>query len=164
MQKVIFFNSDASTNKLSSTVTDKGVDELISLGIIPAESLTVIKNYDTSNVKLMYDIYHVDYLVFNDTIAPTDVVLNKEMFDIFVVENYKAKRSEIFQVLDSLQTRALTSGKTEIVAEIEADKVILRDMPSTIDFSNNSFVQDYYAHWPLEMTVDYAAKYESKLK
>jgi hypothetical protein len=164
MQKVIFFNSEVSSNKLSSIVTDKAVAELISLGIIPEESLTVIKNYDESNIKLMYDIYHVDYLVFNNSVAPTDVVLNKEMFDIFVVENYKAKRGEIFQVLDSLQTRALTSGKTEIVAEIEADKVILRNMPSTIDFSSNSIVQDYYAHWPLEITVDYAAKYESKLK
>ena len=77
----IFFNSDIESNKLSSTITDKSVDELVSLGIIPAESLTLIKDYDESNVKLMYDIYHIDYLVFNGTVPPTSLVLNKEMFE-----------------------------------------------------------------------------------
>lgn len=164
MQKVIFFNSEISNKNLSSIITDKSVEELTSEGIIPTGSLALTKNYDETNVKLMYDIYNVDYLVFDDNVPPTSVVLNKEMFDTFVIENYKAKRREIFQVLDSLQTRALTSGKTEVVAEIEADKTILRDMPSLVDFSSNTIVQDYYSHWPLELSIDYSAKYESKLK
>ena len=162
MQKVIFFNSDVTKKNLASIVTDKTVDELISDGIIPEGASTVIKNFDETDVKLMYDIYHVDYLIFNNNV--TDVVLNKEMFDTYVIENYKAKRRELFQVLDLLQTRALISGKTELVAEIEADKIILRDMPMNVDFSNNSIVQDYYAQSPLEIVIDYAAKYESKLR
>lgn len=164
MQKIIFFNSDVDSEKLSSIVTDKSVEELKSEGIIPTESSTLIKNYDETDVKLMYDIYHVDYLMFNNSGSPTELVLNKEIFSIFVIQNYKARRSEIFESLDSLQNRALASGKTEIVSEIEADKIILRNMPLTVDFSNHITVQDYYSGGPIELTVDYEAKYESKLK
>jgi hypothetical protein len=165
MQKIIFFNSSADSEKLSSIVTDKSVDELKSEGIIPTVSSTLIKNYDESDIKLMYDIYHVDFLMFDSNVPPTNLVLNKEVFSTYVIENYKARRGQIFQVLDSLQNRALSSGKTEVVSEIEADKLILRNMPLTVDFTNNNTVQDFYsAGGPIELTIDYESKYESKLK
>lgn len=163
MQKVIFFNSDVTKKNLASIVTDKNVDELISEGIIPEGASTVIKNYDETDVKLMYDIYHIDYLMFNDNIS--DVVLNKEMFSIFVLENYKAIRSDLFNILDALQTRAFTSGKPDVAAEIEVDKQLLRDMPMAVDFTKNKSINDYYsAGGPIELTINYVSKYESKLK
>ena len=112
----------------------------------------------------LYNVYHIDFFKFNNNTNPTDIVLNKELFEIHVIEAFRHKRNTLFQVLDTLQNRALVSNKPDIVAEIEKDKQILRDLPDNLDLSNNTKVQDFYYNWPVEIFVDYKAKYEPKLK
>jgi hypothetical protein len=58
----------------------------------------------------------------------------------------------------------MLANKSEVIAEIEADKTVLRDTPDNIDWSNKLTVKDFYSNMPIELTIDYMAKYESKLK
>lgn len=164
MQKIIFFTPVIETGKLSSIITDDSIEFLKSEGIIPVDSKTLIKDYDETNIKFMYDIYHINFFNFNDAENPTDIVLNKELFSVYVIENFRIKRNQLLASLDALQTRALLSGKTDVVSSIEEDKVKLRNMTDVLDFSNKTNAQDFYFDPPLEITIDYDAKYESMLK
>jgi hypothetical protein len=152
------------TGKLATIISNDSVSELKEQGIIPSNSATLIKDYDESDLDLRYSIYHVDFFTFNDATNPTDIVFNKELFDIYVLDVFRQKRNEVFKILDSLQTRAMLANKSEVIAEIEADKTVLRDTPDNIDWSNKLTVKDFYSNMPIELTIDYMAKYESKLK
>jgi hypothetical protein len=164
MQKIIFFTPIVETGKLATIISIDPVVELKAQGIIPDNSLTLIKDYDESDLDLRYAIYHVDFFAFNDATNPTDIVFNKELFDIYVLDVFRQKRNEVFKILDSLQTRAMLSNKSGVIAEIEADKTVLRDTPDNIDWSDKLTVKDFYSNMPIELTIDYMAKYEAKLK
>ena len=164
MQKIIFFTPIVETGKLATIITDKSVDELKQENIIPINSKFVIKDYNENNLDELAVVYHSEYFKFNDDVNPTDIILNTDILKIAALEDYRTKRSEIFSVLDSLQTRALLSGNTSVASQIEADKTLLRNLPSVIDFSSNVTLRDFYRNPPAELFIDYKAKYESKLK
>ena len=164
MQKIIFFTPIVETGKLATIVSEKSVSQLKDEGIIPSASSALIKDYDSTNIQFMYDIYHVDFFQFDNPENPTSIILNKEMFSIFFIQSFRVKRSQLFVDLDSMQNRALISNKLDVIAEIEVDKQVLRDMPDSFDFSNKITAQDFYFDLPAEIFVDYKAKYEPKLK
>ncbi len=164
MQKIIFFTPVVETGKLATIISEKSVSELKDEGIIPVASSTLIKDYDITDNEFMYNVYHVDFFRFDNPENPTNLIFNKEMFCIFYIENFRQKRNELFVNLDLMQNRALITNKLDVVAEIEADKQILRDMPDNFDFSSKVVAQDFYLNLPLEVFVDYKAKYEPKLK
>jgi hypothetical protein len=164
MQKIIFFTPIVETGKLATIISEKSVSQLKDEGIIPSASSTLIKDYDITDNEFMYNIYHINFFTFDDATNPTDIVFNKEMFNIFFIENFRIKRTELFVNLDLMQNRALISNKLDVVAEIEADKKVLRDMTDNFDFSDKIAPQDFYSNLPLEAFVDYKAKYEPKLK
>jgi hypothetical protein len=164
MQKIIFFTPVVETGKLATIISDKSVNDLKKEGIIPNNSLTLIKNFDESNVDLQYSLYYIEYFTFNNNNVPTDIVFNKQLFEVYVLNCFREERKHTLAILDALQTRALLLNKPELVAEIEEDKITLRNIPNTIDWSNKLTVKDFYSNMPFETTIDYAAKYEEKLK
>jgi len=163
MQKIIFYTPVVETGKLATIISEKTVDVLKEEEVIPKDSLTLTKDFDEIDIDLRYSIYHVEYFTFNNNV-PTDIVFNKQLFEVYVLNCFREERSRVFGVLDSLQTRALLLNKPELVAEIENDKIILRNIPNTIDWSNKLTIKDFYSNMPFETTIDYAAKYEEKLK
>jgi hypothetical protein len=164
MQKIIFFTPVVETGKLSTIISEKSVSELKEEGIIPSSSSTLVRDYDITNNVFMYNVYHINFFQFDNPENPTDIVFNKEMFCLYFIDAFRQKRNELFDDLDLIQNRALITNKLDVVAEIEADKQILRDMPDNFDFSSKDVAQDFYLNLPLEVFVDYKAKYEPKLK
>jgi hypothetical protein len=162
--KIIYFTPIPETKKLATIITDKSVEDLVNDGVIPEKSKTVIKDYDESNSELISEIYHIELLKFDKETNPTNVVLNSSLTELALIEDIRTKRLEIFAELDSIQLRAMIAGKQNIVDQIEADKVILRNLPSTIDLSKLATTEDIFRLAPIELFIDYKAKYEPLLK
>ena len=58
--------------------------------------------------------------------------------------------------------RALTKGLSDVVAEVEADKQTLRDMPDTVNLSGATDYWTAYESVP-NAFIDFEAKYNPKL-
>lgn len=164
MQKVIYFTPIPETGKLSTIITDKSPEELIEQNIIPSNSKYVIEDYNHLDEDQLTVIYHIGYMLFNDTGNPTSVVLNKDLLVTAVIEDIRTKRIEHLDILDSLQFRASVMNRTNVVEQIENDKIILRNLPNTVDFSDRHTIRKIYSACPPELFIDYKAKYEAKLK
>ena len=162
MQKIVYFTPVPSTGKLSTIITDKPVSELISLGIVPSDSNTVVEDFLPDDLEQTANLYHIELFKFNS--AGTEVLLNKPIAEISILEDIRVKRSDLLAILDSLQTRALISGKTELVSEIEADKIKLRDITLTVSLEGRETLKEIWKTTPIELFVDYKAKYEPKFK
>lgn len=162
MQKIVYFTPVPSTGKLSTIITDKSINELIALGIVPSNSKTVIEDFLPDDLDQTANLYHIELFKFND--AGTEVLLNKPIAEISILEDIRTKRGDLLAILDSLQTRALISGKSELVSEIEADKVKLRNITLSVSFEGRETLKEIWKTAPVELFVDYKAKYEPKFK
>lgn len=164
---IIFFNSPIGTNKIRFTISDKKLDFLIKEGVIPKESATLIKKY-SDNLSDMDRAFlaHIDKVVFDDYKKPTKVMFDMDLVKMFFLELYRTARMEKLTELDGLQLRALTKGMTDVVTEIEKDKIALRDMPKTI-MSKIADLDCFYKVnkvLPQELMIDYNEKYGYRLK
>lgn len=164
MQKIIFFTPIPETGKLASIISDNTPEELIEMDIIPSDSKYLIQDFDESDDDQRATIYHINYMTFDNSVNPKNLVLNKELLVTAVLEDVRTRRVDHLEVLDSLQFRATNMGKTTVAEEIEQDKVKLRNLPSKIDFSDRNTVRKIYSAIPPELFIDYKTKYESKLK
>lgn len=160
---IVYYNHPVGTNKVAFTVTDKTVDELKAMEVIPHGSRTLVKPYD-ENMKAEESAkhIHIDKVVFDNQDNPTDIVFDLDLLKAYFLNLYKQIRANAFKVLDGYQTRALVANKSELVAEIEADKQALRDMPQSLDYSNAHTGLDVAKTYPAALLVDYEEKYKSK--
>ena len=162
--KTIFFNNLVGTNKLSFTNTNKTVEHLREVGVIPEGAATLVVDFPPdSDVEMRAALAHVDKLVFDDPLNPTAVVFDMELVDLWWKEVYRAARAQKLLELDSLQVRAMAKGLTSLVAQMEADKQLLRDIPVRIDHSNDASFQSTLNKNPEELFVDYDEKYRPVL-
>lgn len=164
MQKIIFFTPIPDTGKLATVVSDKQPKDLIKDGIIPSNSKFVIETLDSSNWDQQAAIYHIEYMKFDNPTNPQRIVLNKDMLAVALIEDIRGRRVEQLEVLDGLQFRASVMGLADLVDEIEADKEVLRNLPSTIDFIGRDTVRDMYDVSPVEIFINYSEKYGPKFK
>ena len=164
---IVFFNAPLGTNKISFLVTEKTVDALKKEEIIPKTSATLIKKYNKNlSEQDQAVLTHIDKVVFDDYTKPTKVIFDLDLIRMFFLDIYRAARADIFSTLDTLQLRAITSGKSELVKEIEADKEILRNLPDVV-FSKIEKLDCFFKInkiIPNELLVDYNEKYRSRLK
>jgi len=160
--KTIFFNNPVGTDKLQFTVSDKSVDKLKSDGIIPKKSKTVSYPLidENSALELRTLVVFPDRCTFNDYENPTEVIVDIELIHSFVLNQLKVTRATHLEELDKLQVRYIAMGKTDVVAEIEADKQALRDVTDTLDFSKASdYVETMKVARKPVMTENYKMKY-----
>lgn len=164
MQKIIFFTPIPETGKLATMVSDKHPNDLIQEGIIPADSKYVVETLDVNNKEQHATIYHIEYMRFDNPTNPQQIVLNKDMLAVALIEDIRTKRSEQLADLDGLQFRASIMTNTNLVDEIEADKEILRNLPATINFDSKGTIKDMYSIAPVELFINYNEKYGPKFK
>lgn len=164
MQKIIFFTPIPGTNKLASVITDETPEHLISEGIIPADSKYVIVSYNQESLEQRAALFHIEYMRFDNPNNPKQIVLDKDMLAVALLQDVRTKRLELLEELDYLQFRASVVGKKDLVDEIEADKARLRNLPSNIDFSDKNTIPDMYNIDVVDIFVNYNEKYESRLK
>jgi hypothetical protein len=164
---IIFFNNPVGTKKINFLVTEDSVDDLKNEGIIPKKSAVLVKKYqEDMNDKERAILVHIDKVEFDDYKNPTDVIFDLDLVRMFFIEVYRSVRKETFKTLDSLQIRAIVSGKHEIVESIEQDKKILRDMPNTVikDIENLDCFFKINQVIPKNILIDYGEKYGYLLK
>lgn len=160
---VVYFNNPVGTNKVAFTITDKTVEELKQEGVIEAEAVTLVKPHD-ENMKAeeFAKHVHIDKVVFDDASNPTDIVFDLELLQLYYLDIFKQLRGHALKMLDAFQMRALIANKTSLVAEIEADKQALRDMPESLDYTNCTTAVDVVRTYPQALMVDYEEKYTAR--
>jgi hypothetical protein len=164
---IVFFNAPLGTNKISFLITEKTVDALKKEGIIPKTSATLIKKYKENPSDMDRAILtHIDKVLFDNYETPTKVEFDLDLIRMFFLDIYRSARMDAFATLDTLQLRAITSGNSDLAKEIEADKVILRNLPDVV--SNKIEKLDCFFKInkviPNELLVDYKEKYGSRFK
>lgn len=159
---IIFFNAPVGTPKVQFVNTDKSVAELVEADVIPANAATLVQPEPSTDEGLAM-LSHVDKLVFDSLENPTAVLFDMELVDMFWKDVYRECRAVIMKQLDVLQQRALVKGATDVVAQIEADKQSLRDIPASVDYATYPSFAATAEHNPVELFTDYEAKYSAAL-
>ena len=163
MKNIIYFKKDCYINKLSSIVTDKPVDELKTLGIIPQDAVTLVKPF-VENCREQDELtfakqVHVDKLMFDDPVNPTDVVFDIELIKIHYINIFRQMRTSSLSILDRCQMRALALGYTDLVKDIEQEKQSLRDLPENLKYEDGCDIFDVSEMLPSCLLIDYEEKY-----
>lgn len=163
MKNIVFFNKDKHTNKLSSIVTDQSVDQLKSNGIINTDATTLVKPFvedcREEDALTFAKQVHVDKLVFNDLINPTDVIFDLELVKMYYINIFRQMRTSSLEILDRYQMRALTLGYNDLLKDIENDKQLLRDLPESLEYDDASDIFDISKVYPQSLLVNYEEKY-----
>ena len=160
---VVYFNKPVGTNKVAYTITDKTVEELKQEGVIEAEATTLVKPHNENMKAEDYAKHvHIDKVVFDDATNPTDIVFDLELLQSYYLGIFKQLRGHALKMLDAFQTRALVANKTDLVAEIEADKQALRDMPDSLDYTACTTAVDVARTYPQSLMIDYEEKYTAR--
>jgi hypothetical protein len=162
--KTIFFNYPVGTSKISLITTDKSVSQLIADEVIPEDAGYLEHDLidENSNRNDFAMISMNEYLRFDNVENPTTVSWDMELVEIYILDLIRHQRNLAFRVLDTLAMRALTKGLSDVVAEIEADKQTLRDLPSTVNLSGAT---DYWTAQEAvpNVFIDFESKYNPRL-
>jgi hypothetical protein len=162
---IVFFNNPVGTKKICFTTSDESVAKLKQIGVIPKKAVTLVKQYsDNPSPSERAILTHIDKAVFDNYTKPTDVVLDLELIKLFFINVFRDMRQDSFSVLDRMQLQAMVTGKTDVAKLIENDKLALRNIPSTLDYSKCTTFFDVNKVIPPEITVDYEEKYGYMLK
>jgi hypothetical protein len=157
--KNIFFQFPEGTPKVALTVSDKSVEELKEIGVIPKSSKTVIKPFNKNpKAKELGMSIHVDKLKFNNNF--TDVEFDLELLALWFLDFYREIRVNVFKVLDMYQSRALAEGRQDLLEVINSDKQALRDLTTALDLQSCTTPEQIANKVPFELAIDYDEKYK----
>jgi hypothetical protein len=163
--KIVFFNSPVGTKKICFTASNDSTKTLKQIGVIPENAAVLVKEYPGElSLHDQAILTHVDKVVFDNYIKPTEVVFDLELIKLFFINVFRDMRQDAFSVLDRMQMQAMVTGKTDVAKLIENDKLALRNIPSTLDYSKCTTFFDVNKVIPPEITVDYEEKYGYMLK
>ena len=126
---IVFFNSPIGTPKVKFTNTDMTVAELKAEGIIPSSAATLVLPTPTTEEGLA-QLTHVDKLTFDDMEAPTKVVFDMDLVDMFWKDTARLSREMVVTNLEMVQRGAVVDGRASVVADVESGKDALRDLPN----------------------------------
>jgi hypothetical protein len=162
---IVFFNNPVGTKKICFTASDESVAKLKQIGLIPENAVTLVKQYsDDIAPHDQVFLTHIDKVMFDNYTQPTEVVLDLELIKLFFIDVFRDMRQDAFAVLDYMQLQAIVTGKNDVAKLIENDKLALRNIPSTLDYSECQTFFDVNKVIPPEITVDYQEKYGYMLK
>lgn len=162
---IIFYTYPEGTNKVAFTLSDKSVDYLREIDVIPPTSFTLIKPYDpNAKAEEKAKLSHVDKLRWN--YDKTDVEFDLELLAMDFLRFYREIRENIFKTLDQYQTRALIRNKTDLINMIEEDKKSLREFTEHLNsnYKTARCAMDLVNAIPYPLTVDYDEKYKEIFK
>jgi hypothetical protein len=162
---IVFFNKPIGTKKICFTASKESVAELKQMGVIPQNAVTLVKQYPKDLTPHDQAILtHIDKTEFDNYTKPTDVVFDLDLIKVFFMNMFRDMRQDSFAVLDRMQMQAMVTGKTDVAKLIENDKLALRNIPSTLDYSKCKTFFDVNKVIPQEILVDYQEKYGYMLK
>lgn len=162
---ITFFNNPVGTKKICFTTSNESVDKLKQIGVIPQKAVTLVKQYPEDLAPQDQVILtHIDKTEFDNYTKPTSIVIDLDLIKLFFINMFRDMRQDAFTVLDRMQMQAMVTGKTDVAVLIENDKVALRNIPSTLDYSNCKTFFDVNKVIPPEILVDYQEKYGYMLK
>lgn len=162
---IVFFNNPVGTKKVCFTASNESVAKLKQMGVISQNAVTLVKQYPEDLAPQDQAILtHIDKTKFDNYTKPTDVVLDLDLIKLFFVDVFRDMRKDAFTVLDRMQLQAMVTGKTDVAKLIENDKLALRNIPSTLDYSACKTFFDVNKVIPPEIAVDYEEKYGYMLK
>lgn len=168
MKKTIFFNNPVGTEKLQFVVSDLSIDALKDNGVIPRKASALAMPFidENSPIEDFALISFPDRCVFDNYKNPTEVMLDIDLINSYVMSRIKEARSECLSVLDTYQMRAIAKNDQELISMIESDKQKLRDLPDSIDFENATNFKSACKVIPFADIVPepYVSKYEDALK
>jgi|TARA_B110000908_G_scaffold124810_1_gene146330 hypothetical protein len=162
--KTIFFNYPVGSPKVSLITTSKRVSQLMSDEVIPKNAGYVEHDLidENSNRNDLAMVGMPQHLKFDNVKKPTQVLWDMDLIEVYILSLIRNQRGVAFGVLDTLAMRALTKGLSDVVAEVEADKQTLRDMPDTVNLSGATDYWTAYESVP-NAFIDFEAKYNPKL-
>jgi hypothetical protein len=164
--KTIFYNYPVGTEKVAATHSNNSVEELKAEGIIPNNAVTVVydlidENSD-HNTRPLY--VFVDRIKFDNIENPTLVKFDRDLLYAELLQDARGARAQQLQKLDNLQLRAMAKGLTDVVADIEADKEIMRNLPDNINFNSANNYSDAFSALPRQtLGEDLEEKYRERL-
>lgn len=164
--KAIFFNSPLGTKKLSVTLTEKSVKDLVEADVIPNGSKTLVTDVpDLENLDpdLKLKLMHIEKTYFDNYEKPKQVLIDMEMMVVGFIEALRNTRAVLLNKLDNLQIRASIRGKQKIVDQIEQDKQNLRDFTKFILSHKYTSSEDFRHICPDIFAIDYSEKYEASI-
>ena len=141
------------------------VDDVASLyaGVITPETPKLVYNDSQVNEEISAASEFVQLMTFDDFRAPQNLIVKREAAEEFFIDAIRNVRDEILIYLDSVQLRALSSGKQAAIAAIEEDKVRLRDITKHLSFQNCNTIVDYLRIRPGVLLENYTTKYKPLL-
>lgn len=165
MKKNIYWNQPIGSERVVFMVTEKSLDQVKAEGIIPEEAAVLITDHKEPG-EMKAEEYakhvHIDKVKFDNYDNPSALVFDMDLLKMHYLNLYKQIRSNAFQVLDSLQTRAMAQKNEGLINEIENDKQALRDMPEDLDYSQCKTAVDISRVYPQALMVDYEEKYSTR--
>lgn len=163
--KIIYFESIKNPDRIAFTVTDKTIKQLVADGVLKRGQKYVMKDYkgpEESDLESFLRNYHIHLMKFDNKANPKDIVIDSDLAAAEHIQILRDKRDLVLNTLDKLQLRFLSQGKQEVVAEIERDKEVLRQMPSQIKLGRVDSISKLYDSIPACLLVDYEDKYKGR--
>lgn len=161
--KKIYYYIDPNDGKLLSIISDLSwtrIKESIGLDDkIPC----IEKSFDLENFKTedFLRLQMIEYLKLD--FETNEILIDSEKLRVGYLDLIKKLRADIFYKLDLYAVRAVSLGKTDVAKEVEHDKQLLRDIPTSFNFLVISTLKDFISILPIELLIDYDDKYKSKL-
>lgn len=161
--KKIYYYYDPEDGRLISIISDLTWPELKrNIGLREkwpcVEKEFNLENFQTEDFLKMQMI---EYLRLD--LDKNEILVNSDKLRVGYLDLIKKLRTDILSKLDLYALRAISSGKNELVIEIERDKQSLRDLPTKFNFLVIYTLKDFISILPAELLIDYDDKYKSKL-
>ena len=164
--KTIFFNDPVGTEKVVVTHSNNTIEELKTEGVIPNTAVTVSYDFigDDSDNESRALVVFVDRVKFDNIENPTLVKFDRDLLYAEILDDVRGYRNQRLQELDTLQLKALSKGLSDVVADIENDKQILRDIPANINFNSANNYPDAFLAVPRPiLSQDFEENYRERL-
>lgn len=162
MKKIYYYN-DPVDGKLLSFISDNNWADLKKIIGLDEKVRCVEKTIDLEKFKTedYLRMQMIEFLKLD--LDRNEVLVDFDKLRVGYLDLIKTMRSDIFSKLDLYALRAVSLGKTDVAREIEKDKQLLRDIPTSFNFLVISTLKDFISILPSELLIDYEDKYKDRL-
>ena len=78
---------------------------------------------------------------------------------MYYIDIFRQIRKDSLDILDRLQMRAASQNYNDLVKDIETDKQLLRDIPTSLNYNKTMSIIDISQILPQSLLVNYEEKY-----
>lgn len=157
--QLIFFENPENRDRVAMTLSDKGVEYLKAIDVIPQDSkLSVLEYSSEMSDEDFLRNHNVNYLKFT-TNPPYNVEVDFDLAIFDHIEILKEESKGVLKVLDKIQTRLLVRGDDEGVQAVEKDRTKVKNLSSFFEGREVGSLVELYNTIPPCLLIDYAEKY-----